>query len=92
MMAVGKIGPALAAGNTSIIKPARMTPLTTLRLAELAADILPPGVLNVVTGDGLVVGDALVRHPGCDSSRSPETPPPARRSPRPPQEQSSGAP
>jgi 1-pyrroline dehydrogenase len=64
MMAIWKIGPALAAGNTSILKPARVTPLTTLRLAELAADILPPGVLNVVTGDGHVVGDALVRHPG----------------------------
>jgi len=62
-MAIWKIGPALAAGNTSIIKPARITPLTTLRLAELAADILPPGVLNVVTGEGSVVGDALVRHP-----------------------------
>jgi 1-pyrroline dehydrogenase len=63
MMAIWKMGPALAAGNTSIIKPARVTPLTTLRLAELAADIFPPGVFNVVTGDGAVVGDALVRHP-----------------------------
>lgn len=63
MMAIWKIGPALAAGNTSIIKPARITPLTTLRLAELAAGILPPGVLNVVTGEGAVAGDALVRHP-----------------------------
>jgi 1-pyrroline dehydrogenase len=63
MMAIWKLGPALAAGNTSILKPARMTPLTTLRLAELAAGILPPGVLNVLTGDGAVVGDALVRHP-----------------------------
>jgi 1-pyrroline dehydrogenase len=64
MMDIWKLGPALAAGNTSILKPARITPLTTLRLAELAADILPPGVLNVVTGDGHEVGDALVRHPG----------------------------
>jgi len=63
MMAIWKLGPALAAGNTSVLKPARITPLTTLRLAELAAGILPPGVLNVVTGDGHVVGDALVRHP-----------------------------
>jgi acyl-CoA reductase-like NAD-dependent aldehyde dehydrogenase len=62
MMAIWKLGPALAAGNTSILKPARITPLTTLRLAELAADILPPGVFNVVTGDGHEVGDALVRH------------------------------
>ena len=63
MMAAWKIGPALAAGNTSIIKPAEITPLTTLRLAELAAYILPPGVFNVVTGRGSVVGDALTRHP-----------------------------
>jgi 1-pyrroline dehydrogenase len=63
MMAIWKAGPALAAGNTSILKPARITPLTTLRLAELAADILPPGVFNVITGEGAVVGDALIRHP-----------------------------
>ena len=63
MMAVWKIGPALAAGNTSIIKPAQITPLTTLYLAELAADILPAGVFNVVTGRGAVIGDALTRHP-----------------------------
>jgi 1-pyrroline dehydrogenase len=62
MMAIWKIGPALAAGNTSILKPAQITPLSTLRLAELSQDILPPGVLNVVTGRGSVVGDALVRH------------------------------
>ncbi len=63
MMAGWKIGPALAAGNTSIIKPAQVTPLTTLYLAELAADILPPGVLNVVTGKGAVIGDAITHHP-----------------------------
>jgi 1-pyrroline dehydrogenase len=63
MMAIWKIGPALAAGNTSIIKPAQITPLTTLYLAELAADIVPPGVINVVTGRGAVIGDALTRHP-----------------------------
>jgi 1-pyrroline dehydrogenase len=63
MMAIWKIGPALAAGNTSIIKPAQITPLTTLHLAELAADIFPPGVFNVVTGRGAVIGDALTRHP-----------------------------
>jgi 1-pyrroline dehydrogenase len=62
MMAIWKIGPALAAGNTSILKPAQITPLSTLRLAELSQDILPPGVLNVVTGRGSVVGDALARH------------------------------
>ncbi|MGZ8593891.1 MAG: aldehyde dehydrogenase family protein, partial [Actinomycetota bacterium] len=63
MMAVWKIGPALAAGNTSVIKPAEITPRTTLRLAELSQDILPPGVFNVVTGRGSVVGDQLVKHP-----------------------------
>jgi 1-pyrroline dehydrogenase len=63
MMAVWKIGPAFAAGNTSIIKPAQITPLTTLYLAELAAEIFPPGVFNVVTGRGAVIGDAITRHP-----------------------------
>jgi 1-pyrroline dehydrogenase len=62
MMAIWKIGPALAAGNTSIIKPAELTPRTTLRLAELAHEILPAGVFNVVTGRGSVVGDQLVKH------------------------------
>jgi 1-pyrroline dehydrogenase len=63
MMAIWKIGPALAAGNTVILKPSEQTPLTTLRLAELAADIYPAGVLNTITGDGRV-GAAIVRHPG----------------------------
>jgi aminobutyraldehyde dehydrogenase len=63
MMAVWKLGPALAAGNVQILKPAEQTPLTTLRLAELAQEFLPPGVLQVVTGDGIPVGDALVKHP-----------------------------
>jgi 1-pyrroline dehydrogenase len=64
MMAIWKIGPALAAGNTVVLKPSEWTPLTALRLAELAADILPPGVLNVITGDGEPVGAGIVRHPG----------------------------
>ncbi|MBA3551858.1 MAG: gamma-aminobutyraldehyde dehydrogenase [Actinobacteria bacterium] len=64
MMAIWKIGPALAAGNTVVLKPSEWTPLTALRLAELAADIFPPGVLNVITGDGEPVGAGLVRHPG----------------------------
>ncbi|HSS94607.1 MAG TPA: gamma-aminobutyraldehyde dehydrogenase [Candidatus Dormibacteraeota bacterium] len=66
MMAAWKLGPALAAGNTVILKPSEWTPMTALRLAELAedAEIFPPGVLNVVTGDGEKVGAALVRHPG----------------------------
>ena len=63
MMAIWKVAPALAAGNVSILKPAELTPQTTLRLAELSADIFPPGVINVVTGRGSVVGAALVRHP-----------------------------
>ncbi len=64
MMAAWKLGPALAAGNTVVLKPSEWTPLTALRLAELAADILPEGVLNVITGDGEPVGAGLVRHPG----------------------------
>jgi len=63
MMAGWKIGPALAAGNTVVLKPSARTPLTALVLAEIAADILPPGVLNVITGTGAGIGDALVGHP-----------------------------
>ncbi len=57
-----KVAPALAAGNTVIIKPSELTPLTTLRLCEVAFDGMPPGVVNVVTGDG-TTGAALVAHP-----------------------------
>ena len=64
MMAAWKLGPALAAGNCVVLKPSEWTPLTALRLAELAEDIFPKGVLNVVTGDGEPVGASLVRHPG----------------------------
>jgi 1-pyrroline dehydrogenase len=64
MMAAWKLGPALAAGNTVVLKPSEWTPLTALRLAELAEDIFPKGVLNVVTGDGEPVGASIVRHPG----------------------------
>jgi 1-pyrroline dehydrogenase len=63
MMAVWKIGPALAAGNTVVLKPSEQTPLTSLRLAELAGDIFPPGVFNVITGHGEPVGAGIVRHP-----------------------------
>lgn len=64
MIAVWKIMPALAAGNTIVVKPSETTPLTVLRLAELAAEAgIPPGVLNVITGDGKICGDALVSHP-----------------------------
>jgi len=62
-MATWKFGPALAAGNTFILKPSELTPLSALKLAELSADIFPPGVFNVVTGHGHTVGDALVRNP-----------------------------
>ena len=63
MMAIWKIGPALATGNTIVLKPSELTPLTAIKLAELAADIFPAGVFNVITGDGVPVGDTLVRHP-----------------------------
>ncbi|HEY8869917.1 MAG TPA: gamma-aminobutyraldehyde dehydrogenase [Candidatus Limnocylindrales bacterium] len=63
MMAGWKVGPALAAGNTVVLKPSARTPLTAIKLAEIAAGILPPGVLNVITGTGEVVGPALVAHP-----------------------------
>ncbi len=62
MMAVWKFAPAIAAGNTTVLKPAPTTPLTTLLLAEIAAEFLPPGVLNVVCGDR-DTGRALVSHP-----------------------------
>src|ERR671935_37291 len=65
MMAIWKIGPALAAGNVQVVKPSEQTPLTTLRFVQLAqeADVLPAGVLNVITGDGVPVGEAIVKHP-----------------------------
>ncbi len=62
MMAIWKIAPALAAGNTVVLKPSDTTPVSSLLLAELAAEFLPPGVLNVVTGDR-DTGRALVSHP-----------------------------
>jgi betaine-aldehyde dehydrogenase len=65
MMAMWKIGPAIAAGNTVVLKPAPTTPLTTLKFAELAAEFLPPGVLNVVAG-GNEAGQAIVRHADTD--------------------------
>ena len=63
MMAIWKIGPALAAGNTIVIKPAETTPLTTLLFAEWCADLLPPGVLNAIGGHGEPTGAELVTHP-----------------------------
>ena len=66
MMAIWKIAPALAAGCTIVLKPAETTPITTVRLAELAAEILPKGVLNVVMGRGDPTGQALISHPDVD--------------------------
>src|ERR671936_157905 len=65
MMAVWKFAPALAAGNVQVLKPSEQTPLTTLRFFQLVAEkeILPAGVINVVTGDGVPVGEAIVEHP-----------------------------
>jgi betaine-aldehyde dehydrogenase len=76
MMAIWKIGPALAAGNTIVLKPAETTPVSTVRLAELAGEILPKGVLNVITGNGQPAGSSLVTHPEVDMvslTGSPET-------------------
>ncbi|MGF0313354.1 aldehyde dehydrogenase family protein [Rhodococcus sp. IEGM1428] len=66
LQAVSKIFPALAVGNTMVVKPAETTPLSTALLVELAGQVLPAGVLNVVFGTGPVVGDALSRHPDVD--------------------------
>jgi betaine-aldehyde dehydrogenase len=66
MMAVWKIGPALAAGNTIVLKPAETTPITTLKLAEYAAEAMPNGVLNVITGHGDPAGQDLVTHDEVD--------------------------
>jgi len=63
LMAIWKIGPALATGNTIVLKPAETTPVTTLRLAELAGEIFPAGVFNVVCGHGEPAGQPLVEHP-----------------------------
>ena len=62
MMAAWKIAPALAAGNCVVIKPSEITPLTALKLGELAQDLFPAGVLNVLFGDGQTVGNALTHH------------------------------
>ena len=63
MMAVWKMGPALAAGNVQILKPAEQTPLSLLRFLDLAADVIPAGVLQAVTGEGVPTGERLVAHP-----------------------------
>jgi 1-pyrroline dehydrogenase len=63
MMAVWKMGPALAGGNVQILKPSEQTPLSLLRFVQLAQEVIPEGVLQVVTGDGVPVGERLVAHP-----------------------------
>src|SRR5882757_1371055 len=63
MMAIWKMGPALAAGNVQILKPSEQTPLSLLRFVQLAQEVIPEGVLQVVTGDGVPVGERLVAHP-----------------------------
>ena len=62
-MASWKLGPALATGNTVVLKPSSRTPLTALRFAETMAEVFPPGVVNVLSGAGADIGDALVGHP-----------------------------
>ena len=67
MMAAWKVAPALATGNTMVLKPASATPLTAIRLGELALEAgIPPGVLNVIPGPGAEVGEAIAAHPGID--------------------------
>jgi betaine-aldehyde dehydrogenase len=76
MMAIWKIGPALAAGCTIVLKPAETTPISTIKLAELAGEVLPKGVLNVITGHGQPAGSSLVTHPDIEMvslTGSPET-------------------
>ena len=76
MMAIWKIGPALAAGRTIVLKPAETTPISTVKLAELAGEVLPKGVLNVITGYGEPAGASLVTHPDIEMvslTGSPET-------------------
>ncbi len=63
MMAIWKLGPALAAGNVQILKPSEQTPLSLLRLVQLAQEVIPAGVLQVITGDGVPAGQRLVEHP-----------------------------
>ncbi|WP_309570952.1 gamma-aminobutyraldehyde dehydrogenase [Deinococcus sp.] len=63
MMAAWKLAPALAAGNTVVLKPSEQTPLTTLHLARTLQDLLPPGVVNIVSGLGSTVGSRLINHP-----------------------------
>jgi betaine-aldehyde dehydrogenase len=84
-----KMGPALAAGNTVVLKPAELTPLSALRIGELMAEIgIPPGVVNIVPGYGAIAGQYLAEHPGVDKiaftgSTATGGPPPPLRTVRP---------
>jgi acyl-CoA reductase-like NAD-dependent aldehyde dehydrogenase len=67
LLAAWKVAPALACGNTVILKPASQTPLTAIALGEMASEVgFPPGVLNILTGPGSATGQAIVEHPGID--------------------------
>ncbi len=66
MMMAWKLAPALAGGNTVVLKPSEQTPLTALKMAEVLADILPEGVVNIIVGQGGSVGNTLINHPGVD--------------------------
>ncbi len=66
MMMAWKLAPALAGGNTMVLKPSEQTPLTALKMARIFADILPVGVVNIIVGQGGSVGNALINHPGVD--------------------------
>jgi aminobutyraldehyde dehydrogenase len=63
MMVAWKLAPALAGGNTIVLKPSEHTPLTTLKLAKVIAHIFPEGVVNIVTGRGTTTGNTLINHP-----------------------------
>jgi aminobutyraldehyde dehydrogenase len=63
LMAAWKLGPALAAGNTVVLKPSEQTPLSSLKLATILAELFPPGVVNVIHGRGNTVGAPLVAQP-----------------------------
>lgn len=66
MMMAWKLAPALAGGNTVVLKPSEQTPLTALKMAKIMSDILPEGVVNVIVGQGGSVGNTLINHPGVD--------------------------
>ena len=65
-LAAWKLGPALAVGNTVVLKPSEGTPMSAILMADIAQDLFPPGVFNIITGHGVPIGEALVRHPDVD--------------------------